>query len=118
MIMALKYPCDCYICGNQIESEQSAVMYTSYWSAVKIPVCKTHTELKQKKLYDAYECQTIDADCNDCKHFKRGKRIMIKTDNGERGSDSFHGYCMKFDKPTTAHVNFASGNACFEHRKA
>lgn len=67
-----------------------------------------HTECKaSQRAYEAYECQCIDADCNDCGYFKRERNYK------------FHatGHCLKFDKPTKAYPQFASGHECFVHRK-
>lgn len=52
---------------------------------------------------EAYECQCIDADCNDCLHFER-----ISMNNG---------VCLKYDRPTTASPKMSTGYPCFEHRK-
>ena len=57
------------------------------------------------------ECQRIDADCNDCGYFKRGKVIT-------KGSASvIEGTCLKTNEPTKAYPNFCSGHDCFVHRK-
>lgn len=85
--------------------------YTSYWGWQTIRV---HEACKQKTYTDeAYECQLIDADCNDCKNFKRGEM---------KGKDKFsriwNGHCLKFDKPTIAYPMMATGRDCFEHRRA
>jgi len=61
---------------------------------------------------DILEMQTIDADCNDCRHFKRGQMR-----NG-LGIACFEGHCLKFDKPTLAWPMQYSGHDCFEHRRA
>lgn len=60
---------------------------------------------------DIIEMQKIDADCNDCKFFKRG--IMIKVP----GMKHFEGECLKFDKPTKAFPLQYTGHKCFEHRR-
>lgn len=60
---------------------------------------------------DIIEQQKIDADCNDCKHFKRGQF------HKSPGLDWFDGHCLKFDKPTKAYPMQFTGHFCFEHRK-
>ena len=76
---------------------------------------------------DIIEMQTIDADCNDCKHFKRGIAVnktqgICKVDGVfpmiQMGYTIFEGHCMKFDKPTRAYPTQFSGHECFEHRRA
>lgn len=58
---------------------------------------------------EAYQCQLIDEDCNDCKHFVRGERISKKDCKGT---------CEKLNnKEVVAHVQFCSSHECFEHRK-
>ena len=88
--------------GNKIPTR-------TYWHGRKNikpyshPECKAGGEAKE-----AYECQVIDADCNDCKHFSDRKRIS-KT--------AFKGQCLKLNTEVNAYPNFASGHECFEHRK-
>lgn len=57
---------------------------------------------------EAYECQKIDADCNDCKHFVRGSYL---------GNSVYSGACSKFNKAVKAYPNKCTSNECFEHRK-
>lgn len=64
--------------------------------------------LKEAKAFEAMQCQIIDADCNDCKYFKRGKEL---------GTGITEGLCLKFNYPTKGYVNVCSGKNCFEHRK-
>ncbi len=56
--------------------------------------------------------QTIDADCNDCRHFQRGQ--MTK----RLGHVEFAGRCLRFDCSTTAYPMQFTGHGCFEHRKS
>lgn len=60
---------------------------------------------------DVFEIQSIDADCNDCRHFQRD--AMRKG----LGVACFEGHCLKNDKPTLAWPMQFSGHSCFEHRK-
>lgn len=75
---------------------------------------------------EALECQTIDADCNDCRHFQRGEVVRVWLncmENGKVGMLRFHtglirGTCLKFNRPTEAYPNKWTGRECFEHRRA
>jgi len=60
---------------------------------------------------DIIEMQIIDADCNDCRHFKRGAMVKVP------GLKFFEGHCIKLDKPTRAYPMQYTGHECFEHRK-
>ena len=115
---------NCRYCGEMVSEADYAVTH-SYWRAI---MDVSHKACEAKGRADeAYECQLIDADCNDCKHFRRGSRALYRGDkaNTEDGEyvrihvqkDAFHGHCCKLNKPTTAFVNFASGHPCFEHRR-
>lgn len=60
---------------------------------------------------DVKAMQTIDADCNDCRHFQRGQiRKGL-------GIACFEGRCAKKDAPTLAWPMHYTGHDCFEHRK-
>ncbi len=81
----------------------------SYWLGGAYPchrACKV-----EGYANEAYECQKIDADCNDCKHFKREKHLS------KGGKGIWQGQCLKFDCLTLAYPNFCSNKQCFEHRK-
>lgn len=111
----------CYHCAQPIEGE--SVITRSYWKGLPFdshPACKIAGERA-----DALECQTIDADCNDCKHFKRGEVIKQRLSCMENQRASMKlvnmgyisGHCLKFDRPTEAEPNKWTGLQCFEHRK-
>jgi hypothetical protein len=84
------------------------------------PECKAFGEREE-----AFLCQQIDADCNDCKHFKRVeviKRMLSCMEDGEPSMRLVNmgfiaGHCIKFDKPTFAEPNKWTGYECFEHRR-
>ena len=59
---------------------------------------------------EAYECQCVDGDCNDCRHFLR--------DQGQTGRIAFMGTCQRFHLPTVGRPNHASDMPCFTHRRA
>lgn len=124
------YPYPCRICGGAIATKQDAHFHSAYWTSFKFPICNNHTsdERREYQRNEAYECQVIDADCNDCKHFNRGYRALnhgetTKTEDGNIytkilvAHDIFHGFCQKLHRPVMAFVNMATGHDCFEHRR-
>lgn len=77
---------------------------------------------------EAFDCQVIDADCNDCRHYRRGvsapKQISrYKNHKGEwveiiyKPEIWIGGHCLKFNKPTIACPKKWTGLECFEHRR-
>ena len=116
----------CRYCRKSV-SEDQVTITQSYWSSIWQVSHKSCDQQGRKD--EAYECQILDADCNDCKHFKRGPRYLYhgdktKTEEGYEYTkilvayDIFHGECLRFNKITTAFVNMASGHECFEHRRS
>lgn len=96
-------------------------MIKRYWSTLTPLQMErmTKEDIIESKKFDARltpddvrEMQTIDADCNDCRHFKRGAMCNVP------GLTRFDGHCLKFDKPTFAWPMQYSGHECFEHRRA
>ena len=64
----LKYEVDCYYCKKELK-EKDCVITAAYWSGFWM-VC--HKECKESgEKEQAYECQLIDRDCNDCFYFNR-----------------------------------------------
>ena len=115
----------CRYCNKPIDN--NAVKTLSYWG--KLPfVC--HAECRVKGEQDeAISCQTIDADCNDCKHYQRGQISpslisKVKTQDGRIEDVIFkpeifiNGFCRRFNKPTVAQPNKCTLMQCFEHRKS
>jgi hypothetical protein len=98
----------CRGCGLPIAENDFAV-WTTYWQRMFAPCHAACRDAGMKK--EAYDCQSVDADCNDCRHFQRGERIAV----GEGAA--FEGHCLKYDRPTKALPLFCSGWSCFEHRK-
>jgi len=91
-----------------------------YWSTLTPLALErmTKEEIIEAKRFDAKltpddvtEMQTIDADCNDCRHFKRGK--MEKSS----GLTMFHGTCGIDGRDVRAWPMQFSGHSCFEHRR-
>ena len=101
---------ECRRCKKRI-NKTDIVKSKSYWYKVKDIF--SHKECETKEVYqeEAYECQKIDADCNDCGYFKRGNIV-------QHGIASiWNGVCNKFNKDVKAYPNFCSGHECFVHRK-
>lgn len=96
---------ECRYCGKEVKQEDSVVTY-SYWNAL---LAISHKECKEEGFKEeAYECQKIDANCNECKHFIRGAKA---------NPTGHYGMCGKFNKAVVAHSNNAQGNDCFIHRR-
>lgn len=91
----------CRGCGLPVTGDDFAI-WTTYWWSHHFPSHKACREPGMKE--EAYECQLIDADCNDCRHFRR--------EGGNKG------LCAKTSLPVIAHPVFCSGHQCFEHRKS
>jgi hypothetical protein len=111
----------CRYCDKPVETP---VVTHSYWGGLPF---QCHAECKQAgQRQEAFDCQCIDADCNDCKHFKRGsleERWLSCIENDVAAMKLvnmgfFHGHCLKFDRPTEANPKKWTGRECFEHRRA
>jgi len=114
---------NCRYCSEPL-AENEAVVTHSYWQGLPF-YC--HRSCKQDgERAEAIECQTIDADCNDCRHFERWAletRMLSAIENGvcvlkKTNMGWFHGLCQKFNKETTASPKKWTGHECFEHRKS
>ena len=97
---------NCRYCDLPVHFKDK-VLTTSYWGGVHF-IAHEKCKVEGYKA-EAMECQTIDADCCNCKHFARGELI-------QKGIHA--GVCNKFNKPTKSFAMFASGHECFEHRRA
>lgn len=100
-----------------------AVKTLTYWNQVPF-FC--HAECKKSgELQEAIDCQTLDADCNDCKHFKRGQiveRWLSDMFNGKciyrlTNMGIVKGHCLKLNQPTEAYPHMSTLRTCFEHRR-
>lgn len=93
----------CGHCNTRID-EKDFDYYVGYWTPFMWkPV---HKHCKQEASKDeAYECQKIDMNCNDCVFFTR-----LKGNNG---------LCTKKNTPIIAHSNNCQpeNTNCFVHRK-
>ena len=97
----------CRYCKKEV-SEYTATSTNSYWHAYE-DIC--HKDCKDAGIKnEAYDCQCIDADCNDCRHFKRGEYIGTPYKYAK-------GTCIKFNKPTNAFALTCTDHKCFEHRR-
>jgi len=116
----------CRYCDGKVEHP---VETFTYWNHNKF-FC--HAECKVAgERQEATDCQTIDANCNDCKHYDRkGAHLPPKTvswifdKNMKKVSvthqtDVFYGgKCLKFNKIVEASPNEWKGLKCFEHRRS
>lgn len=94
----------CRYCDKPITE---GVNVFSYWSAVRF---QAHAACAVEGYrQEAYDCQVLDADCNDCRQFQRGRLVS---------KGIWSGRCAKTDNEVRAYPNFCSGHACFEHRRA
>lgn len=112
----------CRYCNKPVEAKDMTSTL-AYWSG-QTYTC--HKDCKEAGLkQEVIECQTIDADCNDCIHFKRGevvKRLLSCMENKKPSMKLvnmgvINGHCLKFDRPTQAFPNKWTGRECFEHRR-
>jgi hypothetical protein len=102
----------CRFCDKEIlEGQELAYAPSYWWSRGDIYPC--HAECKKEgKAREAYDCQLIDADCNDCKFFNRR----------ENSKWVCYGSCSnpksdEFNKDVKAYPNNATGRECFVHRQ-
>lgn len=116
---------NCRYCDKPVDESEATITH-SYWQGVRFICHKACKDAGVKQ--EALDCQVIDADCNDCRHYKRGQlspKVIsnTKTTDG-RWVQVIHqpnviigGHCLKFDRPTIAQPNKWSGLECFEHRR-
>lgn len=113
----------CRYCGLSIADSERVITH-SYWQGLPFPC---HKACKDQGVKDeAYQCQVEDADCNDCKHFKRVWQANLQREwslNNRREwvvltfqPEVWHGLCLKFNRPTEAYPKKWTGRVCFEHR--
>ena len=96
----------CRYCSKPVSDADAGVTH-SYWKGMKF-LCHKNCKAAGEKA-EALECQTLDADCNDCRHYKRGtsapKQISrYKNHKGEWVEIIYKpelwigGHCLKFDR--------------------
>lgn len=102
----------CRYCAEPV-TDGAGVPTRTYWGAV-VDVC--HPACKREgERQEAVDCQTIDADCNDCRHFT----AFTRDDPRYEASKHYRkGWCGFHDRATTAYPVFCSGHPCFVHRRA
>lgn len=121
-----KMKLNCRYCQQPLLPEDS-VRTLSYWSGVEF-ICHKSCKVAGEKQ-EAFDCQLIDADCNDCKHYKRGTlapKVISKLHRKDgtvvdvifQPNYFIGGQCLKFNRPVIAQPNKWSGLECFEHRRA
>lgn len=90
----------CKYCKKEIE-KKDAVLARGYWTAGKV-ISLSHKDCAEGGYKDeVYECQKIDANCNECGFLKRGKENL----------------CKKTGDVVFPSSNYAMGMECFVHRK-
>lgn len=99
----------CRGCGEKLTTETFAI-WTTYWNAMRVPCHADCREAGMKQ--EAYDCQCLDAACNDCLHFAREKMFEAP------GLKGWKGRCNKFNTEVTTVPNWAELRECFEHRKS
>lgn len=99
---------------NPDVAEDSAIVQRAYWTPSHFQLWHKDCHAKHYHL-GVIEQQTIDMDCNECKHFE-AKEQTDKA-GGRRG------ICGRTGVATTAYpggtfCNYPTHEQCFEHRKA
>lgn len=97
----------CRFCRERI-SEGDFDVTPAYWGGGMYPCHKKCKKDGVKR--EAYDCQLIDASCNDCKHFLHHETVNVV------GMKHRVGICRKSGESVKAYPNFAMGKECFEHR--
>lgn len=93
--------------SGSVLNEDTFDFVASYWTPfLWRPVHKNFK--REYRNNESVECQTVDANCNDCKHFTR---------RNELAKGLYGGTCAKLNKDVKASVNTFAGNECFEHRR-
>lgn len=127
----------CRFCCLLIDPQELSFA-NSYWVIPEMgqqPKYPSHRDCKKDGIKrEAYDCQCIDAGCNDCRHYQRQGRPKKPTalprdrriTNEEQedylvaaiaaSADSF-GQCLKYRKRVTTNPNSAEMMPCFEHRR-
>jgi hypothetical protein len=108
----------CRGCNRAVEAAAFAV-WNTYWTPMWAPCHAGCREAGMKA--EAYECQCIDADCNDCRHYQRN---VVTNPEMPQNPQLFaplggvRGNCLKYSRTVTANPKRASCNPCFEHRRS
>jgi len=107
----------CRYCGEHVE-EGSALIASSYWvpGGAFWQVCHAGCQ-KEGSRSEAYECQCVDADCNDCTYLTRGERHGKGAWVGTCGNAAREPRYLLPDGRILAHSQLATGHPCFVHRR-
>ena len=93
---------NCLGCKKPV-SQADAVVYGSYWGGYK-NICHRDCIAEVSRL-ESFECQLIDSNCNDCKHFNRVAGNVGTCADGKRDGE-FRVYPANWQ-----------GMDCFIHRR-
>lgn len=117
---------NCRYCDTPIATDSEAAVTHSYWQGLPF---SCHAACKEEGVKrEAFDCQTVDSDCNDCIHYQRGKlasRIVSRirridgtiTEVSHQPNFFVDGHCLKFNRTVIAQPKKWSGLECFEHRR-
>jgi hypothetical protein len=87
----------CRFC-NELALKEDAVISVGYWYPNAYHI--SHKDcIKEGERKMQYECQKIDADCNDCANYVRVDK-----------------FCVRYSKKVKAVAGFPSLYDCFSHR--
>lgn len=102
----------CRYCNKPIKEQDLEFTSPYYWPAGDECPCHKDCKVEGKKR-EAYDCQCVDADCNDCLFFKResnGRWFCKGTCTNPESTE--------FEQEVVAYPNNASLRSCFKHRKS
>lgn len=113
----------CRYCNLPVENPVRTLAYWNQTPDVCHAGCREAGEREE-----AFDCQVVDADCNDCRFYRRGKlagKIVSKLHRQDGTvAEVVHqpniftgGHCLKFDREVVAQPKKWSGFPCFEHRR-
>lgn len=110
----------CCHCGKKLKE---VFIITSYWTPMWKPCCSEKCANEGYKK-EEFECQKIDANCNECKFFKRecfDENTKPQTHNLFQPIGCYVGTCLNkkskyFNKKIGANRNLYQGMECFVHR--
>jgi len=108
----------CRYCKKEL-SEENFEFSTTYWSPMLAPCCNNNACKESGEKQEAYECQNIDKNCNECKYFERiefSSNIIAQTANIFGNIGCYIGECKQKKIKVGANRNIFQGMDCFVHR--
>lgn len=92
--------------SGEVLSRENLGIKVGYWTPMLWKPCRKDL-VREYQRREAYDCQLIDTNCNDCKHLVRGGG----------GSGVFVGRCALKDVAITFMPNacMSENSECFEH---